>query len=104
MHQAYTSFHANVVRHMWDRQVVPYKLEHALHICLYQPDKSAAAEHCIETGHKIIFYETTVPARTSGYMEHLVKEAIEIQLHSTSFNRDNGYMLSRAWYPLTNML
>jgi hypothetical protein len=34
-----------------------------------------------------------------GYMDRLVKEAIEIQLHPNNFNRDNGFMLSQAQDP-----
>jgi hypothetical protein len=37
-------------------------------------------------------------------MDRLVKEATEIQLHTNNFNRDNGFMLSQAWYPLINLL
>jgi hypothetical protein len=33
--------------------------EHACHICLYQVDKFAVAEHSTETGHKITFDEIT---------------------------------------------
>lgn len=37
-------------------------------------------------------------------MGRLVKEATEIGLHSNNFNRDNGFMLSQSWNPLTSML
>jgi hypothetical protein len=34
-------------------------------------------------------------------MDRLMKE---IQLHPDNFNRDNGFILSHAWYPLINQL
>jgi hypothetical protein len=30
--------------------------------------------------------------------------SIEIQLHPNTFNRDGGFTLSQAWYPVKNML
>jgi hypothetical protein len=37
-------------------------------------------------------------------MDRLVKEAIEIRLHADSFFRENGFIMSHAWYPLINQL
>jgi hypothetical protein len=42
--------------------------------------------------------------RTSGYVDCLVKEAIEIHLNKNNFNRDCGFMLSQAWSPITELL
>jgi hypothetical protein len=39
-------------------------------------------------------------AKVKGYMDSLVKEAIEIQLHPNNLNRDNRFMLSNTWQPL----
>jgi hypothetical protein len=36
-------------------------------------------------------------------MYRLVKEAIQIKLNQ-NFNRDNGFILSRAWNPVTKLL
>jgi hypothetical protein len=38
------------------------------------------------------------------YMDHLMKEATEIQLHPNNFNRDEGFSLSHTWCPVINML
>jgi hypothetical protein len=57
------------------------------------------AEYGIETRHKIGFSEATVLARSAGFMDRLIKEAVEIRLHPNNFNRDNGFMLSQEWYP-----
>jgi hypothetical protein len=41
---------------------------------------------------------------TAGYMDGLVKEAVEIQLNTRNLYRVGGFILSQAWYPVTNML
>jgi hypothetical protein len=77
--------------------------EHMRHIHLDQPEKSAVAEHSINTGHQIDFNNTSVLDRASGYMDCLVKEAIQIRLNHKNFNRDNGFTLSQAWNPVTKL-
>jgi hypothetical protein len=62
------------------------------------------AEHSIEAGHNIDFNNITILDKVTGYMDRIVKEAIEIRLHPNNFNRDRGFTLSRAWQPVTNML
>jgi hypothetical protein len=52
--------------------------EHMRHVHLKQPDKSAVAEHNFNTGHHIDFSSTSVLDKTTGYVDRLVKEAIEI--------------------------
>jgi hypothetical protein len=47
-------------------------------IRLKQPDKSAVAEHNFNTGHRIEFSSTSMLDKTAGYMDRLVKEAVEI--------------------------
>jgi hypothetical protein len=71
---------------------------------LGQSDKSAVAEHSIEAGRNIDFNNITILEKVTGYMDRLVKEAIEIRLHPNNFNRDGGFNLSRAWQSVTNML
>jgi hypothetical protein len=75
------------------------------HVRLKQPGRSAVAEHNFNTGHiALTLAVTSVLDKTTGYMDRLVKEAIEIRLNTRSFNRDSGFMLSQAWYPVMNML
>jgi len=42
--------------------------------------------------------------RATGYMDHLIKEAIQIRLNYKNFNRDGDFTPSQAWYPVTNLL
>jgi hypothetical protein len=78
--------------------------EHKRHIRLGQPDKSAVVEHSIKAGHNIDFNNIMILDKVTGYMDCIVKEAIEIHLHPNNFNSDGGFNLSRAWQPVTNIL
>jgi hypothetical protein len=56
-------------------------------------------EHSINTGHQNDF-NVSVVDRASGYIDRLVKEAIQIRLNQNNFNRDNGFTVSQAKRPL----
>jgi hypothetical protein len=73
--------------------------EHIRQLCFGQPSKSSVAGHFMETRHCMKLNETHRLVRTEGYMDHLVKETIELQLHPNNFKGDGGFMLSRAWQP-----
>jgi hypothetical protein len=49
---------------------------------------------CIKVKYWINFKDTTVLVRMTCYMDCLVQEAIEIQLHLTSFNKDMRFSKS----------
>jgi hypothetical protein len=78
--------------------------EHMRNIWLDQLEKSAVAEHSINTRYQINFNNVSVLDRASGYMNRLIKEAIQIRLNQNNFNRDNGFMLSWVWNPATKLL
>jgi hypothetical protein len=78
--------------------------EHRRHVRLNQLEKSAVAEHSITTSYHINFDGTTKLGMATKYMDHLVKEAIEIWLHPDNFNRDDGFNLSHTSCPIINML
>jgi hypothetical protein len=50
--------------------------EHMRHFRLDQPEKSAAAEHIIHTGHSMKFNNSIRLARVNSYKDSMVKEAI----------------------------
>ena len=64
------------------------------------------AEHSISTGHCIDFSGTSILDRTSGYVDRVVKEEIEILVHlnKKNFNIDGGFILSQSWSPISNTL
>jgi hypothetical protein len=67
-----------------NRTIEARQKEHTRHLRLGQPEKSAVAQHAIETGHRVEFNNTTRLARTKRYMDHIVKEATEVQIHPTT--------------------
>jgi hypothetical protein len=74
--------------------------EHQRHIRLEHPDKSAVAEHSIELGHRIELQNTSILATKTRYMDRIIREAIEIELHPENINREEGFYLSKSWKPL----
>ena len=60
--------------------------------------------HTVSVGYRINFNGTSALNKMSGYLDNLVKEAIEIHLKKNNFNRDSGFILSQAWSPTTSML
>jgi hypothetical protein len=60
--------------------------ENTRRLCPYQEDKSAVAECSIALGHRIKLRGPEVKARTAGYMDQLVKETTEVQLHSNNIS------------------
>ncbi|PNF19618.1 hypothetical protein B7P43_G01094 [Cryptotermes secundus] len=45
------------------------------------------------------FKDVKLLVRTRGYMDHPVKEAVELWLHLGNFRKGMGLPLSHSWYP-----
>jgi hypothetical protein len=74
------------------------------HIRLEHLDKSAIAEHNIDQGHRIKFHNASILATKTRYMDRIVREAVEIELHPYNIHREGGFCLSKSWKPLIDSL
>jgi hypothetical protein len=45
-------------------------------------------------------HNTSILAKNSRYMDRIIREAIQIELHANNINREDGFSLSRSWKPL----
>jgi hypothetical protein len=70
--------------------------EHQRHIRIEHPDKSAVAEQSIYLGHRIQFHNSSILATKTRYMDRIVREATEIELHSYNINREGCFCLSKS--------
>jgi hypothetical protein len=78
--------------------------EHQQHIRIEHPEKSAVAEHSIDQGHRIQFHNSSILATKTRNMDRIVRETIEIELHSYNINREGGFFLSKLLKPLIGSL
>jgi aromatic ring-cleaving dioxygenase len=82
------------------RLVATRLTEHRRNIRLDQPEKSAIAEHAINTLHNVKFEDTCILVKEKRLTSRLIREGIEILTHPNNFNRDEGTEISPIWLTL----
>jgi Reverse transcriptase (RNA-dependent DNA polymerase) len=82
------------------RQVRTRLKEHEAACRLSQADKSALAEHHLQTGHHINFDGAKTVAVEDRWWRRKLREAVEIAKEPRTLNRDSGAPLSRSWVPV----
>jgi hypothetical protein len=78
--------------------------EHQRDIKLEHSDNSSIVEHIIEQGDRIQLHNASILTMKARYMDCIVKEAIEIELHFYGINRAGGCFPSKTWKALMKSL
>ena len=72
------------------------RTEHIRSVKNLDLDKSAIAEHVVETHHTIDFDSTKMLAADCNFYDLAIRESIEIHKHDCLINREKGYYLSHS--------
>jgi hypothetical protein len=63
-------------------------------------EKSAMVEHGMNLGRCIQLHHTAILSTKPRHMDHIIREATEIELHHNNMNREDGFHLNKSWKPL----
>ena len=78
--------------------------EHERDLRMQYFNKSTVAQHALENKHHIDFDEARLIDRARNYWDRIRREAIEIKLQPSNFNRNSGLHISQARDPAISAL
>jgi hypothetical protein len=70
--------------------------EHYWHLHHEHRDGSAMAEDSVNSGHSIQLQDTRILSTKSQYIDYIIIEVTEIELHPNTMNREDGFYLSHG--------
>jgi hypothetical protein len=73
-------------------------------IIIYNSKLPPWSSCCFNHNHTILLQDVEILSTKSGYLDHLIMEAIEVDLHPNNINREDGLILSGAWKPIIRLL
>jgi hypothetical protein len=62
------------------------------------------AKQSISLGHLIQLQDTRILSTKSRYMDQIIREATEIELHANNMNKEDDFCLSWSWKPSSTLL
>jgi hypothetical protein len=74
--------------------------EHDRHIRLEDPDRSAAVKNSINFAHHVLLRNTSAVSIKLRYMDRIIREETEIELHPNNIKREDGFCLNKTLKPL----
>jgi hypothetical protein len=78
--------------------------EYHRHIRLGHLDKLVVAEHVFHYNHAIKSQDTWILLTVPGFMDRLIREAVEMELHHNNMNREGRLNVSGSWKLLFRLL